>query len=74
MTIGSRFATLAAGLMMVHTQGLWAAEIKVLSIPLRAPLEEIRSEFERATGHKLLIKYGLPLNCEGRSTPARSLT
>lgn len=58
MTIGSRFATLAAGLMMVHTQGLWAAEIKVLSIPLRGPLEEIRSEFERATGHKLLIKYG----------------
>lgn len=58
MTIGSRFATLAVGLMMVHTQGVWAAEIKVLSIPLRGPLEEIRSDFERTTGHKLQIKYG----------------
>ena len=58
MTFGSRFATLVVGLMMVHTQGVWAAEIKVLSIPLRGPLEEIRSEFERTTGHNLLIKYG----------------
>jgi molybdate transport system substrate-binding protein len=46
------------GLVMVHTQGVWAAEMKVLSIPLRGPLEEIRSEFERTTRHKLLIKYG----------------
>jgi molybdate transport system substrate-binding protein len=58
MTIGSRFATLAVGLMIVHTQGIWAAEIKVLSTPLRGPVEEIRSEFERTTGHKLQIKYG----------------
>ena len=58
MTMGSRFATLAIGLMTVQTQGIWAAELKVLSIPLRGPLEQIRSEFERTTGHKLLINYG----------------
>ena len=57
MRIGSLFAALAVGLTILLAQGVGAAEIKVLSIPLKGPLEEIRSEFERTTGHKLLIKY-----------------
>jgi molybdate transport system substrate-binding protein len=48
-------AILAAGLIVA--QGIGAAEIKVLSIPFKGPLEEIRSAFERTTGHKLLIRY-----------------
>jgi molybdate transport system substrate-binding protein len=57
MKIGSLFAALAVGLAMLQAQGVGAAEIKVLSIPFKGPLEEIRSEFERTTGHKLLIRY-----------------
>lgn len=56
--VGSVFAALAIGLTMLQAHGAGAAEIRVLSIPLRGPLEEIRSDFERTTGHKLLIKYG----------------
>jgi molybdate transport system substrate-binding protein len=33
------------------------AEIKVLSIPFKGPLDQIGPQFERATGHKLAIKY-----------------
>src|SRR5262249_26051053 len=33
------------------------AEIKVLSIPFKGPLDQIGSQFERATGHKLAVKY-----------------
>ncbi len=58
MKIGSLFGALAVGLTLLQAQGVEAAEIKLLSIPLKGPLEEIRSEFERTTGHKLLIKYG----------------
>jgi molybdate transport system substrate-binding protein len=50
--------SLAGALMMAQSPGVGAAEIRVLSIPLKGPLEEIRSQFERATSHKLLIKYG----------------
>jgi molybdate transport system substrate-binding protein len=55
MKIGSLFAALAVGATMA--QGIGAAEIRVLSIPFKGPLEEIRSEFERTTGHTLLIRY-----------------
>ena len=51
-------AALAIGLTMLQTHSVGAAEIRVLSIPLKGPLEEIRSEFERTTAHKLLIQYG----------------
>lgn len=33
------------------------AEIKVLSIPFKGPLDQIGPQFEQATGHKLAIKY-----------------
>lgn len=57
MSIGSLSAALAVGFAMLQAQGVGAAEIKVLSIPFKASLDEIRPEFERATGHKLMIKY-----------------
>jgi molybdate transport system substrate-binding protein len=34
-----------------------AAEIRVLSIPFKSPLDQIAPAFERETGHKLVIKY-----------------
>ena len=73
MKIGS-FLAVAIGLMMLQAQGVRAAEIKVLSIPWRGPLEDIRAEFERTTGHKLLIKYAPSANCVARSPPVRNLT
>jgi molybdate transport system substrate-binding protein len=42
---------------MLQAQGVGAADIKVVSIPFKGPLDEIRSAFERTTGHKLLIRY-----------------
>lgn len=58
MKIGSLFAALAVGLMMLQPQGVSAAEIRVLSVqPLKTFLDELGPEFERTTGHKLMIKY-----------------
>jgi len=57
MRIGSFSAALGVGLTMLVGQGVGAAEIRVLSIPFKAPLEEIRAEFERTTGHKVSTKY-----------------
>jgi molybdate transport system substrate-binding protein len=58
MKIGSLFAALAVGLMMLQPQGVSAAEIRVLSIqPLKTSLDELGPQFERTTGHKLMIKY-----------------
>lgn len=57
MRIGLLSAAFAVGFTMLQAQGVGAADIKVLSIPLKGPLEEIRSEFERTTDHKLLINY-----------------
>ena len=48
------------GFMLLLAQGhvASAAEIKVLSVvPLKASLDELGPPFERATGHKLTIKY-----------------
>jgi molybdate transport system substrate-binding protein len=57
MKIGSFFTALAVAFTVLPTQDVEAAEIKVLSIPFKGPLDEIRPEFERTTGHKLLIRY-----------------
>jgi molybdate transport system substrate-binding protein len=54
MKIGS-LAVWAAAFGIAQAGG--AAEIKVLSIPFKGPLEEIRAEFERTTGHKLVTRY-----------------
>ena len=34
-----------------------ASEIKVLSIPFNGPIDGIGPQFERSTGHKLVVKY-----------------
>lgn len=55
--MGSLSAVLGVGLSMLMGHSVGAAEIRVLSIPFKEPLEEIRSQFERTTGNKLSIKY-----------------
>jgi len=53
-------AKIGIGLMLLLAQGqaAQAAEVKVLSIPpLRTSLDELGPQFERATGHKLMVKY-----------------
>ena len=53
-------ARVGIAVMFLLTQGQAAqsAEVKVLSVqPLRTFLDELGPEFQRATGHKLVIKY-----------------
>lgn len=62
MRIGSLAAAakIGIGVMLLLAQGhaAQAAEIKVLSVvPLKTSLDELGPQFERATGHKLSIKY-----------------
>jgi len=52
--VATGFAALAALALAATAQ---AAEINVLSIPFKGPLEQIGSQFERETGHKLVAKY-----------------
>lgn len=62
MKIGARAAaaTFGIGVMLLLAQGNAAqsAEIKVLSVvPLKTSFDELLPQFERATGHKISIKY-----------------
>ncbi len=50
-------ATLALGLAILAGHATEGAEIRVASIPFKGPLDQIGPQFERATGHKLVIKY-----------------
>jgi molybdate transport system substrate-binding protein len=50
-------AILAVGIAIAAPNAVPASEIKVLSIPLKGPLDNIGHQFERATGHKLTVKY-----------------
>ena len=50
-------ATLVVGLSLLAANSVTAAEIRVSSVPLKEPLDQITLQFERATGHKLTIKY-----------------
>jgi molybdate transport system substrate-binding protein len=65
MTRSSFAAAMAAGLLfsaigMIDGAAAEAAEIKVLtSVALTSALEELAPQFERATGNKLNIGYGL---------------
>jgi len=61
MKIGS-IAALALALagLLTHGAPADAAEIKVISTPgMRIVLENVGPQFERASGHKLAIQYGL---------------
>ena len=47
------------GLTAVPTSGTQAAELQVLAgAGIRVPLNEIAAQFEKATGHKAVIRYG----------------
>jgi molybdate transport system substrate-binding protein len=53
--------TLSACLILTATMvsGAQAAELQVLAgAGIRAPLNEIAAQFEKATGHKVIIRYG----------------
>jgi molybdate transport system substrate-binding protein len=52
--VTTRLATFIALALAATAQ---AAEIKVLSIPVKGPLDQIGSQFERETGHKVVAKY-----------------
>src|SRR6266705_6953345 len=55
-----KFKTLAAIAAMLATTSVSAAEIKVLaSNGVKEALNELAPVFERATGHKLVISFGL---------------
>jgi molybdate transport system substrate-binding protein len=57
MSIGRRSAALGFALASLVATGVAAAEIRVLSIPFKAPLDEIGPAFERESGHTLAITY-----------------
>jgi molybdate transport system substrate-binding protein len=60
MTIRSLATALAAAAALVSMSSIEAAEIKVLaSNGVRAALEELAPAFERETGNKLVIEFGL---------------
>ena len=50
-------AALAVGVAIVAPAIVLGADIKVLSIPFKGPLDRIGPQFERTTGHKLAVKY-----------------
>ena len=60
MRMSSLAAAAKIGLMILLAQGLVAeaAEVKVMSAnPMTEVMKELGPQFERATGHKLVIQY-----------------
>ena len=58
MKMRTLVAAAAVRFTMLLAEGVAAAEIKVLSVvPLKTSLDELGPQFERATGHKLMITY-----------------
>ena len=52
---------IAAAASLSCTITVHAAELKVLSVPpLRAALSELVPQFEKASGHKVVVEYGTP--------------
>jgi molybdate transport system substrate-binding protein len=53
-----RFLAIAATFLLVQSTAAVAAEIKVLSAGgIRPPLEELASQFERSSGHKVALRF-----------------
>jgi molybdate transport system substrate-binding protein len=58
MNSSSLLAAAKIGLMLMLSQGAGAAEVKVLSAAAMRPvMNELGPQFERATGHKLVIQF-----------------
>jgi molybdate transport system substrate-binding protein len=56
--MNARSLALAATILLAQVAALDAAEIKVLSAGgIRPPLEELIPQFERASGHKVSVRY-----------------
>src|SRR5687768_17638153 len=56
--MNARSLALAATILLAQVPVLGAAEIKVLSAGgVRPPLEELIPQFERASGHKVSVRY-----------------
>ena len=69
MALHSFIATAAAAIMTIlsHATAARAAEIRVLCTgAARAALSELAPQFERATGHKLIVQYDLPPTLIGK--------
>src|SRR3954447_21534703 len=54
---GSRCRASAAGREM-HGGSAQAAELQVLGGGMTAPLKELRAQFESATGHRIVFRFG----------------
>jgi molybdate transport system substrate-binding protein len=50
-------AALIIAVVTHHAAQSVGAEIRILSLPFKGPLDQIGPEFERATGHKIVVKY-----------------
>lgn len=57
MRIGLLAAITAVGLAAVAADCATAADVRVSSIPFKGPLDQIAPQFERATGHRLVVRY-----------------
>jgi len=59
MKIRSIVPATAIVILLAHTTAAVAADVQVLStFGMKEVLNEITPEFERATGHKLVVQYG----------------
>ena len=68
-------ARVAIALALLHAGGAYAAEIKVLStMALRSVMEQLIPEFERASGHRIVIEYDTANIMANRSGPASRST
>src|SRR3979490_543219 len=65
--IAIRLIALVLPVMLVHTSAAQAAEIKVLcSTALKTVMQELVPQFERATGHKVVVEYGVSAGMQRR--------
>lgn len=62
-----RAVTISIVMLLTHVLSAQAAELKVLAGgAISGVLDELGPQFERATGHKLVIQYGLAPQVKGR--------
>ena len=70
-----RLAIVGLAAAAIGAGGAQAAEIKVLcSNGLREVLSELRPDFEKASGHKLVVTFGLAAAFMPRNQPTFLLT
>ena len=66
-------ARIAIAIALMQAGGAYAAEIKVLStMALRSVMEQLIPDFERASGHRIVIEYDTA-NIMSRANPSGSM-